>query len=199
MTIQVTGKNVDAGDAYKSYASAKITDAVSKYTGADISGHVRLEKERSIFRTSCIIRLKSGLMLEASGEGADAYASADAAIIHLEKRLRRHKRRIKNHHGSHTTAHRETFVPDFTVKAGEEEDVGEVEELGSAPVIIAESERSLRELPVSEAVMQLDLIEKTFLVFRNAAHGGINVVYRRADGHVGWIDPGHSDKPVKAG
>lgn len=189
MTIQVTGKNVDAGEAFKSYANGRISAAVGKYTGAEIAGHIRLEKERSLFRTGIVVRLKSGLMLEATGEGGDAYASADAAIEHLEKRLRRHKRRITNHHGGHTASARETLVPDFTVEVGEDDSGTATADEGHAPVIIAESERSLKEMSVGEAVMQLDLIEKTFLLFRNAAHGGLNVVYRRADGHVGWIDP----------
>lgn len=189
MTIQVTGKNVDAGEAFKSYASSKISAAIGKYTGAEIAGHVRLEKERSVFRTGVVIRLKSGLMLEATGEGGDAYASADSAIEHLEKRLRRHKRRITNHHGGHAASPRETLVPDFTVEVGDDEAGEASSPEANAPAIIAESERSLKEMSVGEAVMQLDLIEKTFLLFRNAAHGGLNVVYRRADGHVGWIDP----------
>ena len=121
MTIQVTGKNVDAGEAFKSYANGRISAAVGKYTGAEIAGHIRLEKERSLFRTGIVVRLKSGLMLEATGEGGDAYASADAAIEHLEKRLRRHKRRITNHHGGHTASARETLVPDFTVEVGEDD------------------------------------------------------------------------------
>jgi ribosomal subunit interface protein len=187
MTIQVTGKNVDTGDAYTAYISEKIAHVLSKYVGADIDGHVRLEKERSQFRTACSVRLRSGLVLEAHGEGGDAYASADAALERLESRVRRHKRRLKSHHNGRD-AHNGKAVaaPDYTVRL-DHEDEGQ-EEAGH-PVIVAETERGIREMPVSEAVMQLDVTESTFLVFRNASHGDLNIVYRRADGHIGWIDP----------
>lgn len=189
MTLQVTGKNVEAGDAFKIYITDKLGDSLEKYIGPEISGHVRLEKERGRFRTDCSIRLKTGLLLESHGEGADAYASADAAVERMDKRLRRYKRRLKSHHNGHA---RDQIAPklavnDYTVRADEDDhDVNEA--LSEHPVIIAEAEREIKKLPVSEAVMQLDLTDRSFFVFRNAAHGGLNVVYRRADGHIGWID-----------
>jgi ribosome-associated translation inhibitor RaiA len=158
MAIQVAGTNVDSGGAFTSYASGKISAAADKYTGSDISGH-RPEKGRALLRTSRAVRLKSGLMLEGTGEDGDTCASADAAIEHLEKRHRRHKRRIKNQHGGHTTTHRETFVSGFTVKAGEDE-APAAGAGGAIAVIDAESERGLKEMQAREAVMQLDLIEK---------------------------------------
>jgi len=189
MTLQVTGKNVEAGEAFKVYITGKLGDSLEKYIGPEISGHVRLEKERGRFRTDCSIRLKTGLLLESHGEGNDAYASADAAVERMDKRLRRYKRRLKSHHNGHSRDQNpvETAANDFTVRA-DEEDLDVHEALSEHPVIIAEEERSIRELPVSEAVMQLDVTDKPFFVFRNAAHGGLNVVYRRKDGHIGWID-----------
>lgn len=190
MTIQVTGKNVEAGDAFTSYVSEKIATVLGKYIGDDITGHVRLEKVRSHFRSSCSLRLRSGLMIEAHGEGADAYSSADAAVDHLETRVRRHKRRLKSHHHNGRDHHGNGEVSsarDFTVQVAHEEDLAH--DASAAPVIIAETERGIREMPVSEAVMQLDVTESAFLVFRNAGHGQLNVVYRRNDGHIGWIDP----------
>jgi ribosomal subunit interface protein len=187
MSIQVTGKNVDAGDAFTAYICDKIAAVLGKYIGPDICGHVRLERVRSQFHTSCSIRLRSGLLLEAQGAGADAYASADNALEHLEKRVRRHKRRLKSHHnGRDGATERETVARDFTLRV--DADDNEPDE-ALYPVIIAETERSIREMPVSEAVLQLDVTESPFLLFRNASHGDLNVVYRRADGHIGWIDP----------
>jgi ribosomal subunit interface protein len=187
MTIQVTGKNVETGDAYTAYISEKIGNVLGKYIGPDISGHVRLEKERSQFRTACSIRLKSGLVLEAHGEGGDAYSSADAALERLENRVRRHKRRLKSHHNGRDAHNgRAVAASDYTVRVDHEDD--EQSQAGH-PVIVAETERGISEMPVSEAVMQLDVTESTFLVFRNASHGDLNIVYRRADGHIGWIDP----------
>lgn len=188
MALQVTGKNVEAGDAFKLYITDKLGDSLEKYIGPEISGHVRLEKERGRFRTDCSIRLKTGLLLESHGEGNDAYASADAAVERMDKRLRRYKRRLKSHHNGHGRDQIPVeMANDFTVRA-DEDDMEAHEALSEHPVIIAEEERSIKELPVSEAVMQLDVTDKSFLVFKNAAHGGLNVVYRRKDGHIGWID-----------
>jgi ribosomal subunit interface protein len=189
MTLQVTGKNVEAGEAFKVYITEKLGDSLEKYIGPEISGHIRLEKERGRFRTDCSIRLKTGLLLESHGEGGDAYASADAAVERMDKRLRRYKRRLKSHHNGHG---RDPVAPeysasDFTVRA-DEDDTEATEALSEHPVIIAEAVRGISELPVSEAVMQLDVTDRSFLVFRNANHGGLNVVYRRPDGHIGWID-----------
>lgn len=190
MTIKVTGKNVDAGDAYTSYISDKISAALSKYIGSSVAGHVRLEKERNQFRTSCSLKLGSGLIIEAHGEGADAYASADAAVGHLETRLRRHKRRLKSHHAPRNGAsHRDIAARDYTVRVGDHDDDDDSQANATTPIIVAETVREISEMPVSEAVMRLDVTEKTFLLFRNASHGELNIVYRRADGNIGWIDP----------
>ena len=189
MNIQFTGKNIDPGEAYRTYVSEKLSISLWKYIGPDIAGHIRLEKERSLFRTDCSIRLRSGLLLEARGDAQDAYASADAAVEHLEKRVRRYKRRLKSHHNGRTAVLNETAARDYTVRA----DTNDEESGDHNPVIVAESERSIPELQVSEAVMHLDLTESSFLVFKNAGHGGLNVVYRRPDGHIGWIDPKPGD------
>jgi ribosomal subunit interface protein len=190
MTIKVTGKNIEVGEAFQSYVTDKVSSVLDKYIGPEVGGHVRVEKERGRFRTNCSILLRTGLPLEAQGEAGDAYASADVALERLEKRVRRYKRRLKNHHHGATgySAPPETSASDYVVRIDEEEDETDSQEF-DAPVIVAESERILREMTVSEAVMHLDLTEDAFLVFRNAGHGGINIVYRRPDGNIGWIDP----------
>jgi ribosomal subunit interface protein len=198
MTIQITGKNVDAGTAFKDYVSNKLPAALEKYVGNEISGHLRLEKERNgRFHTDCSIRLASGIVLEARGDADSAYASADAAIERLETRVRRHKRRLKSHHNGRDTSGSviEFHARDYTVSV-DDEAAGEAND--HHPVIVAETERSIPELPVSAAVMQLDLADRPFWVFRNAAHGGLNVVYRRPDGNIGWIDAGPSSTSPKS-
>ena len=192
MSIQITGKNVEAGDAYQSYVSEKIRAVVLKYLGRDTDSHIRLEKERGLFKTSCSIRLPSGLMLEANGEAGDAYASADEAVERLETRVKRHRSRLKSHSSSSTRHKNGIDAPDYDVRVEQED---KSEHIGSNPLIIAESQRNILELAVSEAVMQLDLSEAPFMIFRNAAHGGVNVVYRRPDGHIGWIDAGAAQPP----
>lgn len=187
MAIQVTGKNIEAGGAYQSYVTDRISEVLDKYIGPELSGHVRIEKVRGRFRTNCSVRLRTGLMLESHGEEADAYKSADAAVERLEKRLRRYKRRLKSHHNGQSAPLQETMISDYVLHAEPEEATSEAE--SGEPVVVAETERSLMVLSVGEAVMQLDLVEATFLVFRNAGNGSVNVVYRRTDGNIGWIDP----------
>lgn len=188
MTIQVTGKNIDAGSAFQAYVTDKTRAVLDKYIGPEISGHVRIEKVRGQFQTNCSIRLRTGLTLEAQGTGLDAYASADTALEKLEKRIRRYKRRLKDHHhGIGVGEIPQRMAGDFVLQVTEEET--DNEQQSADPVIVAETERRVQELAVSEAVMQLDLTDEAFLVFRNAASGKTNVVYRREDGNIGWINP----------
>ncbi len=194
MSLQVTGKNINVGETFRSYVSDKLDAAIEKYLGKFLAAHVRVEKERGRFLTSCSVRVRTGLMLESSGEGTDAYSSADAAFEHLEKRLRRYKRRLKNRHHGDAVNGAEAHgveVNDFVVELSDkDEGSGKKAKKGSedSPLIIAENARTLLSVPVSEAVMRLDLTEEPFLVFRNAGSGEVNVVYRRSDGNIGWID-----------
>lgn len=191
MTIQVTGKHMETGEAFQTFVVDKARTVLEKYIGPEISGHIRIEKEKIGYKTNCSIRLKTGLMLEAQGRGDEPYASAEKALEHLDKRVRRYKRKLKDHHGKTNgdSADMSAFVADYTVRADDETPENEAETQHGAPLIVAETERPLREYTVSDAVMQLDLTEDTVLVFRNAATGAVNVVYRRSDGHIGWIDP----------
>lgn len=190
MALQVTGKNIDAGGAFQEYVTGKVETVLEKYIGPEISGHIRLEKERTGFRTDCSIRLRTGLLLEAHGFGEDAYASADAALERLEKRVRRYKSRLKSHHQSNKDGR---LLRDVAFAAREhvvKVDTAEAEQDATDnPVIVAENELELCELSVSEAVMHLDLTENPFLIFKNAGSGNINVVYQREDGNIGWVDP----------
>ena len=187
MTIQITGKNLDAGNAFQTYAGDKIRGVLQKYLGREPDGHIRLERERGLFKTTCSVRLTSGLLLEAHGEGGDAYASVDAATHRLETRVRRHKGRIKKHSSAAATARRKADVEasDHVVGLADED---QPEQDEANPLIIAEGQRNIGHMTVSEAVMQLDLSEASFMIFRNSGHGGLNVVYRRGDGNIGWID-----------
>ena len=188
MSIQVTGKNMETGDAFQTYVTDKARAVLDKYIGPEISGHIRIEKIRGQFKTNCSMRLKTGLMLEAQGTAGDPHASADVAMERLEKRVRRYKRRLKDHHHGNTQNDTPfSSASDYVVQM-DDEVIEKAEEM-SDPIIIAESVREVGEHSVSQAVMRLDLTEQAFLVFRNAGTGAINIVYRRDDGHVGWIDP----------
>ena len=193
MTIQVTGKHVEIGDALKTYLTDRTRGILEKYIGPEISGQVWVTKKHGRFQTNCSIRLQTGLLLEAYGEAVDAYASADNALERLDKRVRRYKRRLKDHHAKpiRDTTPAPTFVAaDYVVQPSEEEEEAKDSSNHSdEPLVIAEMKRPITSLNVSEAVMQLDLTEEPFLVFRNIANKGINIVYRREDGNIGWIDP----------
>jgi ribosomal subunit interface protein len=184
MTIQVTGKNLDVGEALRSYVQERVTHTVEKFIGRETMGHVRIEKERGEFRTDCTIHLWQGMSLEAHGTAPDAYQSADRACERLEKRVRRYKRRLKRHGGESSRKH--TPAADYVIQAAHD---GREEHDEHNPVIIAEAETPVHEMTVSDAVMQMDLSDRSIVVFRNASHGEINVVYRRDDGNIGWIDP----------
>lgn len=187
MALQVTGKNLDIGEALRTYLEDRVETTLDKYAGRSMSGHIRIEKANKAFLTGCTIQFNSGLSLEAHGEAGDAYASADQALERLEKRLRRYKRRLKKRHGPTEKKPAEIEAPYYVIQQAEDEAIESGDE---NPVIVAETQTVIREFSVSDAVMQLDLADRPLLVFRNAGNGRINVVYRRNDGNIGWIDPG---------
>jgi ribosomal subunit interface protein len=191
MAFRVSGKNIDLGDSLRTRVNLRIAEATAKYFDGGYSGHVTVSKEGFGFRTECVIHLDSGIVLEADAVAADAYSSADQAAMRIEKRLRRYKRRLKDR----PIARRDGQMPDeapidarsYVISAPEhdsEDDVGEFN-----PIIIAETTTALKRLSVSEAVMELDLTGTAVVVFRHAGHGRVNLVYRRPDGNIGWVDP----------
>jgi ribosomal subunit interface protein len=193
MTIQVTGKNLDVGEALRTYVQERVVQTVEKFMGRVPSGHVRIEKDHGGFRTNCTIHLWQGMSLEAHGTAPEAYQSADLACERLEKRVRRYKRRLKHHGGE--SPRKQTPAVSYVIQAAHEEHEERDED---NPIIIAEVETMLHEMSVSDAVMQMDLSDRPFVVFRNASHGELNVVYRRDDGNIGWIDPASKKASKKA-
>ena len=190
MPFRVSGKNIDLGDALRGRVNQRIADATAKYFDGGYSGHVTIGKEGFGFRTECVVHLDSGIILEAEAMAGDAYASADQAAERIEKRLRRYKRRLKDRGASRANNHgtaQDDVAPSYVIATPEHDTDDDITEFN--PVIIAESTTALDRLSVSEAVMQLDLTGTAVVVFRHAGHGRVNLVYRRADGHIGWIDP----------
>jgi ribosomal subunit interface protein len=190
MPFRVSGKNLDIGEALRERVSARIVEALSKYFDGGYSGHVTVEKEGFGFRTECAIHLDSGMTLHTDANAADAYASADQAALRIEKRLRRYKRRLKDRSAARANGASTANiidVPSYVIEAPDYESDEEVTEFN--PVIIAEQTTALRQLSVSEAVMELDMTGAPVVVFRHASHGRVNLVYRRPDGNVGWVDP----------
>jgi ribosomal subunit interface protein len=186
MPFRVSGKNLDIGGALRERISARIVEALSKYFDGGYSGHVTVEKEGFGFRTECAIHLDSGITLHTEANAADAYASADQSALRIEKRLRRYKRRLKDHHTARTNG-AAIDAPSYVIEAPSHDSDDEVTEF--SPVIIAEATTLLKQLSVSEAVMELDMTGAPVVVFRHATDGRVNLVYRRPDGNVGWVDP----------
>jgi len=193
MQLQVTGIHIDVGDALRTHVSDRMGAGIGKYFDRPVDAQVTFQKEGFGFRAECTVHLSSGLTLHTRGEAADIYAAFDGGVEKLEKRLRRYKRRLKDHHNTHKDFLPAYDAPTFVI-AGEndsaqdqaENEAGdEAEE--AAPVIIAEGTTKVPALSVSDAVMQMDISDVPFVIFRNG-DGGINLVYRRDDGHIGWID-----------
>ena len=187
MPFRVSGKNIDVGEALRGRINDRIAEAMGKYFDGGYSGHVTVAREGFGFRTECAIHLDSKITLHADGQAADAYASADQAALRVERRLRRYHRRLKQHRSDRLDGRAALEAASYIIAAPEQDSEAELD--GFTPVIIAESTTMLKQLSVSDAVMELDMTGAPVLVFRHAAHGGINIVYRRADGHFGWIDP----------
>jgi len=195
MSFRVSGKNIDIGEALRGRIGNRVAEALGKYFDGGYSGHATVEKDGFGFRTECALHLDSGITLQAEATAADAYASADQAAIRIEKRLRRYKRRLKDRQAARFEGAADIAAASYVIEAPRDDDGSDEEVTEFNAVIIAESTTALRRLSVSEAVIELDLTGAAVMVFRHAGHGRINIVYRRPDGHIGWIDPPAMDGP----
>lgn len=194
MTLRISGKSISVGDALRGRVSERTDEVLRKYFDGNYSGHITLSKDGFGFRTDCALHLDSGITLEADSNASDAYASADQALIQIEKRLRRYKSRLKDRSARKAHAAAEAIselqaptldAPSYVIEAPTDDD----EIVAYSPVIIAEATTSLKRLSVSEAVMELDFTGVAVMVFQHGSSGRVNVIYRRPDGNVGWVDP----------
>jgi ribosomal subunit interface protein len=196
MTIRVSGKSISVGEALRGRVSERTEEVLRKYFDGNYSGHITFSKDGFGFRTDCALHLDSGITLEAESNAADAYASADQALLQIEKRLRRYKSRLKDRSARKTHAEAVAMAeltaptldaPSYVIEAPDAD--SEDEDTGYNAVIIAEATTSLKRLSVSEAVMELDLTGAPVIVFLHGGSGRVNIIYRRPDGNVGWVDP----------
>ena len=187
MTLRVSGKHMDVGESLKTKIEDRIHDAVDKYFGHGFTGHVNLEKQGAFFICDCMLRLDSGVTLQASGKETDAHACFDRAAERIEKRLRRYKRKLKDHHAGNSA---EDKAAAYAVMTTPDDDEEVAEDF--SPLVVAESSVTVRTQTVAMAVMQLEMMDEPVNVFKNAASGAVNVVYRRSDGNIGWVDPSSS-------
>ena len=192
MHIQVTGKQIDVGEALRTHVEDRFTAAVGKYAENPIDSTVTFSRDRHEIVCDATAHLSTGMVAKAKGKATDPYAAAEGACDRLEKQLRRYKRRLKDHHTSRKEPIPALAVAGYVIDtapadAHHEDDWNEPESLD--PLIIAEMSHPVQTLTPGEAVMQMEMADESFLLFKNNSHGGLNVVFRRPDGNIGWVDP----------
>lgn len=196
MRIEVTGKQMDVGDALRERLTTKLQETIGKYSIRPTEARATLSRDAYFFVCDCQAHLSTGLTAQASGKDSEVQAACDQAIAKLEKQLRRYKKRLRDHHQRRSEPVEQAPATAYVLQTGSEDDDEAPEndgpEAGSdvwRPAIIAESAATIPSLSVGEAVMQMELSGAPFLLFQNDARGRLNVVYQREDGTIGWIDP----------
>ena len=190
MRYQISGRQIDIGEALQTHVKAELGEVVEKYPQRPTEAVIVFSRVAHEHVCESVIHLSTGLTAQATGHATEIYAAFESCREKLDKHLRRYKRRLRNHHSQRTApvefAGGSAYILAPTEEP-EDDDAGP-----SQPIVIAEMETKIPSITVGEAVLQLELAGDKMLVFRNEGHGGVNVVYRRDDGNIGWIDPRNS-------
>jgi ribosomal subunit interface protein len=201
MQLTVSGKQVDLSDALRVHVGKNLDTITHKYFDAALEAHVTFSKARSFFTCDINLHAGRGITVRGEGEAADAHAAFDDAAEHIATRLRRYRQRVSAHQRDAGARAKPQAGKQYVLRHEAEE----LEHDAPAPlangnsngghealhgIVVAESAASIETLSVRDAVMRMDLAFQPVLMFRNAKTSNLNVVYRRADGNVGWIDPG---------
>jgi ribosomal subunit interface protein len=198
MQLSVTGKQIEIGEALRRHVEGSLGSILEKYFKTAIEAHVIVSKEAHLSRAEISIHIGRGIVVNARATASEAYLAFDAAAERLAKQLRRYKRRLRDHHakgrepaGAGERAMDYVLAPieEEEAEAAAEGEETETDGANGAPAVIAEMSTELPSLTVGEAAMRMDLAEAPVLLFRNRSHGELNLVYRRSDGNIGWIDP----------
>ncbi|MBA4323592.1 MAG: ribosomal subunit interface protein [Rhodobacter sp.] len=187
MRYQISGKQIDVGEALQTHVKAEMGEVIEKYAQRPTECIVVFSRVAHEFVCESVIHLSTGLTAQAKGQASEIYAAFESCREKLDKQLRRYKRRIRNHHSNRPGPVEFGGGSSYILAATEDAEEAEPDSL--QPVVIAEMETKIPSITVGEAVMQMELAGQKMLVFRNEGHGGVNVVYRRDDGNIGWIDP----------
>jgi len=191
MRYQISGKQIDIGEALQTHVKAEMGETVEKYAHRPTETVVIFSREGHETICEATIHLSTGLTAQARGHAAEIYAAFESCREKMDKQLRRYKRRLRDHHDRRTRpvefAGGSSYILAASTDTDEDESAGAVDPF--QPLVIAEMETKVASLSVGEAVMQMELAGQRMLVFRNEGHGGVNVIYRRDDGNIGWIDP----------
>lgn len=187
MRYQITGKQIDIGEALQTHVQDELGNVLQKYSQRPTDATVIFSKSGHEFVCEATVHLSSGLTAAAKAHATEIYAAFDGAAEKMDKQLRRYKRRLKDHHRDRTEPVELMGASSYILAPEPESGDDEPETL--QPIIVAEMESRIPSLSVGEAVMQMELAGAPVLVFRNEKKEGLNVVYRRDDGNIGWIDP----------
>lgn len=190
MRYQISGKQIDIGEALQTHVKAELGEVVEKYAQRPTEAVIVFSKVAHEYVCETVIHLATGLNAQAKGHASEIYAAFESCREKMDKQLRRYKRRLRNHHRDRMEPVEFGAGASYILAPTEEPEDADAETL--QPIVIAEMETKIPSITVGEAVMQLELAGQHFLVFRNEGHGGVNLVYRRDDGNVGWIDPRNS-------
>jgi ribosomal subunit interface protein len=187
MRYQISGKQIDIGEALQTHVQTELGEAVKKYAERPTEAIVVFSKSGHEYVCETTVHLSTGLTAQAKAHQTEIYAAFDACCEKMEKQLRRYKRRLKDHHKDRVEPVEIFGASSYILAAEQDAEDNEPESL--QPIIVAEMETQIPSLSVGEAVMQMELAGAPVLVFRNEKKAGVNVVYRRDDGNIGWIDP----------
>ncbi|SKA03073.1 ribosome hibernation-promoting factor, HPF/YfiA family [Consotaella salsifontis] len=185
MSLRVSGKHMDVGEAFRTRIEERLGDSVAKYFDGNFSGTVVMSKNGARYSADCTVHLDTGVVFQANGGAHDPQPAFEEAAERIEKRLRRYKRRLKDYRAGDDATKSDIALTVMEAIPEETEDLPE----NYAPAIVAETSLPLSTLSVAGAVMELDRRDSPVVIFRNAASGEVNIVYRRSDGNFGWVDP----------
>ncbi|MEP5731656.1 MAG: ribosome-associated translation inhibitor RaiA [Sulfitobacter sp.] len=187
MRYQISGKQIDIGDALQTHVKEELGGSVAKYAERPTDAQVVFSKSGHEFVCEATVHLSTGLTASAKAHNTDIYGAFDGCNEKMEKQLRRYKRRLKDHHKDRVEPVEMLGASSYILASEGDSETQEPETL--QPMIIAEMQTKIATLSVGEAVMQMELTGSPVMVFRNESKDGLNVVYRREDGNIGWIDP----------
>lgn len=190
MRYHISGKQIDIGEALTTHVKSELGELVEKYAQRPTEVSVVFSRMAHEFVCEAEIHLSTGLTAQARGHATEIYPAFESCREKMDKQMRRYKRRLRNHRLDRTEPVEFGGGSSYILAPSEEAEDAEATSL--QPIVIAEMEAKIPSITVGEAVMQLELAGQKLLVFRNEGHGGVNVVYRRDDGNIGWIDPRNS-------
>ncbi|WP_282605900.1 ribosome-associated translation inhibitor RaiA [Pelagibius sp. Alg239-R121] len=189
MQLSVKGKQLDVGDAMRTHIEDSLSRTLDKYFGDAIEVNVTLTREAHLYQATVSAHVGRNIRLQANGAAAEPYPAFDVAAERLSKRLRRHKRKLRDHGNSNERAVETQLAQQYILSGDAESLDGEGDEGDSKSLIVAEMATDIPSLTAGQAVMRMDLEDLPAMMFRNSSHGGLNMIYRRPDGNIGWIDP----------